>query len=88
MDKWDERAEVWLLCHTPNICSLILEGQDYRCSNCLNRPIVAAELRKLENERDTYQRLYKLRGKALESPCPECGCKPSQIIPLDGNKED
>lgn len=39
---------------------------------------------KLEAELATYKRLYELRGKALQMPCPECGHVPVVIKPMEG----
>lgn len=52
MTKHEETARGILPCHTPNVCGLIFDVHDYRCSNCVARPAVAAALAQVEAEKD------------------------------------
>lgn len=61
-DQADKEADALLPCYTPNVCGLILEGAEYRCENCLNRPAVAAALWKRDEE---IERLNGLAGLYL-----------------------
>ena len=44
-DQFNEQAERLLPCFTPNICAMIIDGFNYPCRHCIDRPAIAVALR-------------------------------------------
>lgn len=64
----EAEIEKILPCHTINVCGLILDGVDYRCENCRNRPSMAEFCRKLvadQHDENCDTRDTMIQGK----PC-------------------
>lgn len=51
------------------------------------RDAVAKLIEGLQSERDQYERLWKLRGEALNRPCLRCGYEQDKITLANGKVE-